>query len=86
VGCKPKQAASRKRVVFTVEIDAGVVASMMENTPHVGTDSTDIENIVQGFVDRPHRRDSIVVAVVRDVQQKERLGDGIYKIEADEPP
>ncbi len=35
VGRKPKDAASRKRVVFTVEIDAGVVASMMEDPPHV---------------------------------------------------
>ncbi len=32
---KPKDAASRKRVVFPVEIDAGVVASMMEDPPHV---------------------------------------------------
>jgi hypothetical protein len=32
---KPKDAASSKRVVFPVEIDAGVVTSMMENTPHV---------------------------------------------------
>jgi hypothetical protein len=35
MGRKPKEAASRQRVVFAVDIDAGVVASMMEDTPHV---------------------------------------------------
>src|ERR1035441_3844314 len=52
---KAEDAASGKRVVFVVEIDAGVVASMMEDPPHIGADSTNIENIVQGFVYRPHR-------------------------------
>src|SRR5208283_5704374 len=75
VGRKPKEAAPRKRVVFSVEIDAGVVASVMEDTPHVRVDSTNVENIVQGLVYGRHRRDGVVVAVVRDVQQKKRLGE-----------
>ncbi len=50
IGRKPKDAASRKRVIFAVEIDAGVMASMMEDTPHVRADSANIEDIVQGFV------------------------------------
>ena len=51
MGRKPKDAASCKRVVFAVEIDAGVVASMMEDAPHVGVDSAKIEDIVQSLVD-----------------------------------
>ena len=86
VGRKAKDAASRKRVVFTVEIDAGVVAPMMKDTPHVRVDSANIENIVQGFVYGPHRRDGVVVAVVRDVQQKECLGEAVQKIEGDKLP
>ncbi len=86
VGGKPKQAASGKCVVFTVEIDAGVVAAVMKDTPHVRTNSTNIEDIVQGFVYRPHRGDGIVVTVVRDIQQKERLCDGIDKVEANKFP
>ena len=86
VGRKTKDAASRKRVVFTVEIDAGVVAPMMEDAPHVRVDAANIENIVQDFVYRPHRRDGIVVAVVRDVQQKECLGEATQKVEGDKLP
>lgn len=51
---KAKDATSGKRIIFAVEIDAGVVASMMKDPPHIGADSTNIENIVQGFVHRPH--------------------------------
>jgi hypothetical protein len=69
-----------------MKIDAGVVTSMMENPPHVGADSTNIENIIQPFVDKARRRDSVVVAVVSDVQQKECLRDRIQQVEADEPP
>src|SRR6267154_698487 len=47
---EPKDAASGKRVVFAMEIDARMVPAMMENPPHVGADSADIENVVQGFV------------------------------------
>jgi hypothetical protein len=47
MGRKPKDAASRKRVVFAVEIDAGVVAPMMQDAPHVRVDSANIEDIVQ---------------------------------------
>src|ERR1700683_58810 len=83
---KAEDAASRKRVVFTVKIDAGVVAPMMENPPHVRVDSTNIENIVQDFVYRPHRRDGIVVAVVRDVQHQECLGEATQKVEGDKLP
>src|SRR5580700_2260342 len=75
VGRKAKNLASRQRVVFTLEVDAGVVAPMVEDTPHVRADSTNIERIVQDFVDRSHRRDRIVIAVVRDIQQKECLGE-----------
>jgi len=73
VGSEPEDTASRKRVVFTVEIDAGVVPSMMQDPPHVGADSAKIEDIVQGFVYGRHRRDGVVVAVMGDVQQEECL-------------
>src|ERR1700733_414623 len=86
VGRKAKNPASRQRVVFTLEVDAGVVAPMMEDTPHVRADSTNIESIVQDFIDRSHRRDGIVVAVVRDVQQKECLGESAQKAEGDKLP
>jgi hypothetical protein len=86
VGREPEYAASREGVVLTVEIDAGVVASMVEDPPHVWIDSTDIENIVQGFVYRWNRRDGIVVAVVRDIQQKESLGKAIQKVDGYKPP
>jgi hypothetical protein len=69
-----------------MKINAGVVTSMMEDAPHVGVDSTNVENIVQGFVYRPRRGDGIVVAVVRDVQQKECLRNRIQKVEADKLP
>jgi hypothetical protein len=68
VGGKSKQAASRQRVVFRVDIDAGMMASMVEDTPHVRADSTKIEHIVQSLVYGRHRRDGVVVAVMRDVQ------------------
>ena len=73
MGRKAKNAASRKRIVFTVEIDAGVMAPMMEDAPHVGADSAQIEDVVQGFVDDRPGRDGVVIAVVRDVQQEECL-------------
>ena len=50
MGRKPKDAATRKGVIFAVEIDARVVPSMMKDTPHVRADSANIENIVQSFV------------------------------------
>ena len=71
---KAKDAASGKRVIFPMQIDAGVVPSMMQDAPHVRIDSTDIENIIQSFVYRPERRNRIVVAVVRNVQHQECLG------------
>ena len=83
---KSKDAASRKRVVFTVEIDAGVVAPVMQNTPHIGVDSTNIKNIVQRFVYRPCRRNRIVVAVVRDVQHQKSLGQPAHKVDRDKLP
>ena len=86
MGRKPKDAASRKRVVFAVEIDAGVVAAMMEDAPHVRVDSANIEDIVQGLVYGRHRRDGVVVAVVGDVQQKECLGEAAQKIEGNKLP
>ena len=64
---KSKDASPGKRVVLTVKIDAGVVTAVMEDSPHVRTDPSHIENIVQSFVDRSHRRNGVVVAIVRDV-------------------
>jgi len=63
-----------------------VVASMMEDTPHVRVDSANIEDIVQGLVYGRHRRDGVVVAVVGDVQQKERLGEAAQKVEGNKLP
>src|SRR5208337_4706032 len=50
MGGKAKDAASRKCIVFALEIDAGVVAAMMENAPHVRADAANIENIVQKLI------------------------------------
>jgi hypothetical protein len=33
-----------------MEIDAGVVAAMMEDAPHVGVDSAEIEDVVQALL------------------------------------
>src|SRR5271155_2491726 len=73
MGGKAKDAASRKRIIFASEIDAGVMAAMMEDTPHVRADSAQIEDIVQGLVDARPGRDGVVIAVVGDVQQEECL-------------
>src|SRR5208282_6743031 len=73
IGGKAKDAASRERIIFAVEIDAGVMTAMMENTPHVRADSAQIEDIVQGLVDARPGRDGVVIAVMGDVQQKECL-------------
>jgi hypothetical protein len=59
---------------------------MMEDTPHVRVDPTNIENVVQNFVYRPRRRDGVVVTVVRDVQQKECLGEAVQKVDDDKLP
>src|ERR1700746_2313062 len=73
IRCKAKDAASRKRIIFAVQIDAGVMAAMMEDTPHVRADSAQVEDIVQAFIDARPRRDGVVIAVMGDVQQKECL-------------
>lgn len=73
IGREAENAASRKRIVFAVEIDAGVMAPMMEDTPHVRIDSAQVEDIVQGFVDERPGRDGVVIAVMGDVQQKKCL-------------
>src|SRR5271170_350581 len=86
MGRKPKDAASCQRVVFAVDIDAGVVASMMEDSPHVRVNSANIENIVQDLVYGRHGRDGVVIAVVGDVQQKERLGEAAQEVKGDKPP
>ena len=39
VGREAKDATSRKRIILSVEIDAGVMTPMMEDTPHVRADS-----------------------------------------------
>jgi hypothetical protein len=80
MGRKPKDSASCKRVVFPVEIDAGMVAPMMEDSPHVRIDSANIEGIIQGFVYQGRGRDCVVIAVMGDIQQKECLGDTTQKI------
>src|SRR5580658_980515 len=59
---------------------------MMEDPPHVGADSTNIENIIQSFIYRPRRGNGVVVAVVSNVEQKEGLRDRIQKVEGDELP
>jgi hypothetical protein len=59
---------------------------MMEDSPHVRVDSAKIEDVVQGFVYRGHGRDGVVVAIVGDVQQKERLRQSTQKIEPDKRP
>jgi len=82
VGGKPEDAASGEGVVFAVEIDAGVVASMVEDTPHVRVDSADIEDVVERFIDGRDGRDGVVVAVVCDVQQKEGLGHAAQEIKS----
>jgi hypothetical protein len=86
MGRKPKDAASRKRVVLALDIDARMVPSMVEDTPHVRVDSANIEDIVQGFVYGWHRRNGVVVAVVGDIQQKECLGEAAQKIEGNKLP
>jgi hypothetical protein len=68
VGRKPEDSASGECVVFTVEIDAGMVSSMMEDAPHVRVDAAKIENIVQDFVYGWRRGDRIMIAVMGDVQ------------------
>src|SRR5580658_1552593 len=73
VGRKTKDAAAGKRVIFAVKVDAGVMAPVMEDTPHVRVDSAQIEDIVQGFVDARPGRDGVVIAVMGNVQQKESL-------------
>src|SRR5258708_26242035 len=50
MGGKAKDTASRKRIIFAVEIDARVMAPMMEDTPHVRADSAQIEDIVQSLI------------------------------------
>src|SRR5580704_6735276 len=70
---KAKDAASRKRIIFAMEIDAGVMAAMMQDAPHVRADSAQIEDIVQGFIYARPGRDGVVIAVMRDIQQKEGL-------------
>jgi hypothetical protein len=69
-----------------MEIDAGVMAAMMEDAPHVRADAAQIEDIVQGFVDARPGRDSVVVAVMRDVQQKESLREATQKVECNKLP
>src|SRR5258708_34465287 len=51
IRCKAKDAASRKRIIFAVEIDAGMMAAMMETAPHLRADSAQIEAIVPVFLD-----------------------------------
>lgn len=83
---KSKDAPPRKRVVFAVDVDAGVVASVMEDAPHVRVDSANIEDIVQDLVYRWHRRDGVVVAVMGNVQQEECLGETAQNVERNELP
>src|SRR5215469_11049134 len=43
IGRKAKDAAPRKRIIFAVEIDAGVMAAMVEDSPHVRVDTAKVE-------------------------------------------
>src|ERR1700749_278876 len=83
---EPEDSAPRKSVVFTVEIDAGVVASMVEDAPHVGTDSAEVEDVVQRLVDEWPGGDGVVVADVGNVQQKKGLGKAPQQIEGNKFP
>jgi len=71
---KAEDATSCESVVLAMEIDAGVVASMMENSPHVGVDSAEIEGVIEEFVYGRRGGDGVVVAVVGDIEQEECLG------------
>src|ERR1700679_4370373 len=62
------------------------MTAMMEDTPHVRAHAAKIEDIVQGFVDLRPRRDGVVIAIMSDVQQKERLREAAQKVEADKLP
>jgi hypothetical protein len=64
---EPEDASPGKCIVFAVEIDAGVVASMVEDTPHIRTDSAEIEDVVQSLVDQRPGGDGVMVAVVCDI-------------------
>src|ERR1700761_505796 len=86
VGRKAKEAAPGKSIIFAMEIDAGVMAPVMENTPHVRADSTQIEHIIQGFVDERPGRDRVVIAVMGYVQQKKSLCEAAQKIDRDKLP
>jgi hypothetical protein len=86
MGREPKDASSRERVVFVMEIDAGVVASMMKDTPHIGVNSAKVEDIIQDLVYGGHGRDGVMVAIVSDVQQEECLGEAAQKIEGNKLP
>src|SRR5579871_555372 len=69
-----------------MQVDAGMMAAMMQNPPHIGTDSAEVEDVVQPFVNPTLGRNSVVVTVVRDIQQKEGLRDGVQEIEGDKLP
>src|SRR5271154_4719503 len=62
------------------------MAPMMEDTPHVRADSAQIEDVVQCFVDERPGRDGVVIAIMRYIQQKERLRQAAYKVEGDKLP
>src|SRR3984957_2904469 len=69
-----------------MEIDAGVMPPMMENTPHVRTDSAQVEDIIQGFIDQRPGRDGVVIAVMSDVQQEKCLREPPEKVEGNKLP
>ena len=71
--CKTKQAAPLNRIILAMQIDAGMVPPVMQNTPHVRADPAEIEDIIQALVDRRARGDCVMVAVMGDIQQKKRL-------------
>jgi hypothetical protein len=75
VGGEAEDAATGEGVVFSMEVDAGVVPAMVEDAPHVRVDAAEVEGIVEGLVDDGRGRDGVVVAVVCDIQQQKCLGE-----------
>ena len=86
VGGEAEDAAAGEGVVFAVEVDAGVVAAVVQDAPHVGVDAAEVEGIVEGLVDQRRGGDCVVIAVVGDIQQEKCLGEASQEVERDERP
>ncbi len=69
-----------------MHIDAGMVPAMVQDAPHIRTDPANVEDIVERFVNGGRGRDSVVIAIVCDVQEEESLGEAAENIEAEKKP